>query len=132
ESWLACSARLLFSRRWSSKSGQASEFAEALHFGAGSHSAILLHHLAHLHILLQDLIDVLDGSAAAFRYSFAALAVDDVVIEPLLIGHGVDDGLYLFQLAFVYLGVFRKILQRAHFGEHVHDLFERAHFANLA
>jgi len=31
-------------------------------------------------ILLQDLIDVLDGGAAAFCDAFAAFAVDDVVV----------------------------------------------------
>src|SRR5713101_743802 len=113
-------------------SRQAGEFSKAFHFRARGHGAVLLHHGAHLHILLQDLVDVLHGGAAAFCDPFAALAVDDVVVLAFLIGHGVDDGFDLFQFAFVHAGVFGNILQRADFGEHVHQLIERAHFANLA
>src|SRR5262249_45915345 len=116
----------------SNNSGKTGEFAEAFHFGAGGQGTVLLHHLAHLHVLLQNHVDVLHRCAAALCDALAAFAVNEVVIITLLIGHGVDDRFDLFQLAFVHLGVFGNVLQRAHLGEHVHDLLERAHFANLS
>ena len=91
----------------------------------------MLHHGAHLQVLLQDLVDVLNGGAAAFCDALAALTVDDIVILTLLIGHGVDDGFDLFEFAFVDGSIFGKILQRAEFGKHVNQLIERAHFADL-
>ena len=41
------------------KSREAGEFAEAFHFAACGEGAVLLHHGAHLQVLLEDLIDVL-------------------------------------------------------------------------
>src|SRR5450755_532876 len=78
------------------RSGHAGEFAEAFHFGAGGHGAVLLHHLAHLHVLLYYGVDVLDGGAASGGDAFAAFAVDYVMVAALLIGHGVDDRFDLF------------------------------------
>ncbi len=41
------------------KSREAREFAEAFHFATCGEGAVLLHHDAHLQVLLEDLIDVL-------------------------------------------------------------------------
>src|SRR5256885_15576215 len=83
--------------------------AQAFHFAAGGHGAVLLHHLAHLHVLLQDLVDFLNASAAPFGDALTAFAVDDVVIAALLIGHGVDDGFDLFELLVIDFGIFGNI-----------------------
>src|SRR6059036_3358869 len=66
-------------------SGQPREFAEPLYLRAGGHGPVLLHHRAHLQVLLEDGVDVLHGRAAAFGDALAAFAVDDVVIAALLI-----------------------------------------------
>src|SRR5438477_12418128 len=76
-------------------SAQPGEFAQPFHFGAGRQGAILLHHLAHLHVLLDDLIHFLHAGAAALGDALAPLAIDDVVVAALLVGHGIDDGLDL-------------------------------------
>src|SRR6266568_7332936 len=67
-------------------SRQSRKLAEAFHFAARHHSAVLLHHCAHLKVLLENRIDVLHSGAAAFRDALAALAVNDVVIAPLFVG----------------------------------------------
>src|SRR5579863_1034241 len=113
------------------RSAHAGEAAEAFHFGAGGHGAVLLHHGAHLQILLEDLIYFLNGGAAAGGDALAALAVDDVVVAALLIGHRADDGFDLLEHAFIDLGVFGKVGERADFGKHVYELLERAHLADL-
>src|SRR5712692_4991601 len=112
-------------------SGEAREFAQAFHLGAGGQGAVLLHHLAHLHVLLEDLVDLLHGGAAAFGDALAALAVDDVVVAAFLVGHGIDDGFEALELALVDFGVFGQIRERADLREHVHDLVERTHLAHL-
>src|SRR5580765_4124972 len=128
-----CATSATCSRGWNWQfSGEASEFAEAFHFCASGHGAVLLHHGAHLHVLLNDGVDVLHRGAAAGGDALAALAVDQIVIAAFGIGHGVDYGFNLLKATFVNLGVLGNILQRADFGEHVHELFERAHFADLA
>src|SRR6266849_893946 len=103
----------------------------AFHFGAGGHGAVLLHHGAHLEVLLEDGVDVLDGGAAALGDALAAFAVDDVVVAALLVGHGIDDGFDARELALVDFRILGKILERTQLGEHVDDFFERAHLANL-
>src|SRR5260370_38546131 len=93
----------------SAKLRQTAEFAEAFHFCAGGHGAVLLHHGAHLQALLEDGVDVLNGGAAAFGDALAALAVDAVVVAALLVGHGVDDGFAARELAFVDFGILGTI-----------------------
>src|SRR6202162_2276687 len=53
----------------------AAEFAEALEAALGGERAVLLHHLAHLQVLLQDLVHFLHGGAAAAGDAFPALGV---------------------------------------------------------
>jgi len=59
-----------------------------------------------------------------------AFAVDDVVSRRL-VGHGIDDGFDARELASSTFRIFGRFLERTHLGEHVDDLFERAHLANL-
>src|SRR6266478_651326 len=113
------------------RSGQAGEFAEAFHFGARDHGAILLHHCAHLQVLLEDGVDVLDCGAAPLGDAFAPFAIDDIIVAALLVRHRVDDRFDSRELPLVHFGILGKILQWAHLGHHVHDFFERTHLANL-
>src|SRR5262249_12475831 len=66
-------AELYLSKMYLRRSGKTGEFCEVLHFGPCRHSAVLFHHLGHLHVLLQDHVDGLYGGAAPLCYSFAAL-----------------------------------------------------------
>src|SRR5712692_2140891 len=107
------------------------ELAQAAELAFGRGGAELLDHPAHLHILLQDLVDILHGGAAAAGDAFAPLAVNEAVVVALGRGHGIDDGLDALQTPFVHLGVAREIRQRADLGQHAHHLLERAHLAEL-
>src|SRR5216683_6561511 len=112
-----------------SRSRQTREFAEAFHFAAGGHGAVLLHHGAHLQVLLEDGINVLNRCAAALGDALPALAVNNVMVAALLVGHGIDDGFDARELALVDFRILGKILERTHLGEHVDDFFEWAHLA---
>ena len=81
--------------------------------------------------MFEDGVDVLHRRAAAFGDALAPFAVDHIVIASLLVGHGVDNGLHARELALIHFGILRKILQWPHLRQHVHDFFERPHFANL-
>src|SRR5207245_8887455 len=78
-----------------SRSRQTREFAEAFHFAAGGHSAVLLHHGAHLQVLLEDRVNVLDRCAAALGDALAPFAINNVVVAALFILHGIDNGINL-------------------------------------
>ena len=71
-----------------------------LGFHAAS-SADHFEHLSHLGVLAEEVVDVLDGGSGAAGDAFAAVAVDDLVVEALFLGHGVDDGFDAGELAFV-------------------------------
>src|SRR5208283_209979 len=73
------------------------ELAKAFHPGARRHRAVLLHHRAHLQILLDYRVYVLHGGAAAARNPLAPLAVNHIVVAALFVGHRVDDRLHLLQ-----------------------------------
>ena len=62
-----------------------------------------LHHLLGLLKLVDELVDVLHGGAAARGDALAAAGVEDAGIAALLGGHGADDGLRLFQGVVVHL-----------------------------
>src|SRR5579859_708824 len=108
----------------------AAELAEAAHFALHG-VAVHFHHAAHFVVLLEDFVDFLNGGAAAAGDAFAALAVDQVVIVALGGGHGIDDGFGDFQASLVDGRVLGQFGKGADFREHAHELFERAHLANL-
>ena len=109
----------------------AAEFPEALEAALGSERAVLIHHLAHLQVLLQHLIHLLDGGAAAAGDALAPFAVDEVVIVAFGVGHRIDDGLDALQVRFVDLHVLGTIRQRTYFRQHSEHLLVRAHLADL-
>src|SRR5260370_23923686 len=74
----------------SAKLRQTAEFAEAFHFCTGGHGAVLLHHGAHLQVLLDDRVDVLHGRAAALGDALAAFAVNYVLVAAPLVCHRAD------------------------------------------
>src|SRR6266436_2262827 len=92
---------------------------------------LLLHHGAHLQVLLEDRVNVLNRCAAAFGDALTALAVNNVMVAALFVGHRIDDGLHLLAFFLIHLRIFGKFGERAHFREHVHNLLERAHLAYL-
>jgi hypothetical protein len=121
------------------RTGSSSEFLFAAHLG---HEALLhlyaataahhLEHLSHLGVLAQEVVDVLYGGSAAAGDAFAAVAVDDLVVEALFLRHRVDDGLDAVELAFVY--VFYGLLhagEGADGGEHLEDGLHAAHLFDL-
>ena len=59
------------------------ELAEAFQAASAGQAAVLLHHAAHVGVLLEDLIHFLHSGAAAFGDALAALAVDQVVVGAL-------------------------------------------------
>ena len=115
------------------------EFLAALHL---AHHALLgfdaaaaahgLEHLAHLGVLAEEVVDVLDGGAGAAGDALAAAAVDDLVVVALFGGHRVDDGFDAGELAFV--DVFDGLLhagEGADGGEHLEDGLHAAHLFDL-
>ena len=89
--------------------------------GQPGHPAELLHHLLHLHELLQQPVHFLDRRAAALRDALAAAAVDDVLLSPLFGRHRPDDRLDARQLLFIRR-LSRHLLQVAHAGQHAQNL----------
>src|SRR5437899_12762569 len=63
--------------------GEPGELAQAAELAFGRGRPKLLDHLAHLHVLLQHLVDLLDRGAAATSDALAALAVDEGMIFTL-------------------------------------------------
>src|SRR5271166_424875 len=68
-------------------SAHSGELAEALHSGARGHRAVLLHHRAHLQVLLDYRVHILHGGTTAARDPLAPLAVNHVVVTALFVGH---------------------------------------------
>src|SRR5215470_9670383 len=62
---------------------QSCELPEPLHLRPRSHGPILLHHLTHLQVLLQELVDLLDAGTASGRDALPSLPIDHAVITPL-------------------------------------------------
>src|ERR1035441_3891719 len=115
------------------------EFLAGLHLGheallgfeaaAGAHG---LEHFAHLGVLAEQVVDVLDGGAGAAGDALAAAAVGDLVVAAFLGGHGVDDGLDAVELAFV--DVLYGLLhagEGADGREHLEDGLHGAHLFDL-
>jgi len=102
-----------------------------LHFDAAT-AAHHLEHFAHLGVLAEEVVDVLDRGSAAAGDALAAVAVDDLVVETLFLRHRVDDGFDAVELAFV--DVFDGLL---HAGEgadgrqHFQDGLHAAHLLDL-
>src|SRR5580658_8629213 len=96
---------------------EAGEFAYAAHFSFGV-IAILLHHLAHVGVLLQHLIHFLYRSAATESAALATLAVNQVGISALRSGPGMDNGFYGAQALLVDFGVLGEIGERADLRQH--------------
>lgn len=96
---------------------------------AGAHG---FEHFAHLGVLTEEVVDLLNGGSGAAGDALAAAAVDDLVVAALLSGHGVDDDLDAVELALVDvvdgLGHAGKGADR---GQHLHNGLHAAHFFYL-
>jgi len=73
---------------------------EAL-LGFGAAGAHGFEHLAHLGVLAEEVVDLLDGGARTLRDALAAAAVDEGGVGALFAGHRVDDDLDAVELLFV-------------------------------
>ena len=100
--------------------------AKPFHLAAREH----LQHLLHLAVLLEQVVDVLDGGPAAGGDAAPAAAVDDVRVPALLARHAEDHRLDAVQLAVVDLDVL-QLLHAGHARQHAEDARERAHLAHL-
>src|SRR5215213_9005726 len=96
----------------------------------------LLQHLPHLHVLLDELVDLRHARPRAARDASAAPRVEYAVVFALLPRHRVDDGLGALQLM-LHLGRLLVVeLRHADaaeqlVGQHLHNLRERAHALDL-
>ena len=69
----------------------------------GPRGAHHFEHFAHLGVLLEEIVDLLDGGSGAGGDAFAAAAVDEFVVAAFAVCHGVDDGFDAGELAVVDL-----------------------------
>ena len=72
-----------------------------------AHLADLLHHVGHLLVLLQQLVDVLHRDAGAGGDALLAAGLDEVRVLAFALGHRPDDGLLALDRLGVDLGVLR-------------------------
>jgi len=92
-----------------------------LHFGAsaGAHG---FEHLAHLGMLLEEVVDLGDLDAGAEGDALAAAAVDDRGVLAFLFGHRVDDGFHALELLFIdRAGGLLEAGEGADRGQHLED-----------
>src|SRR4029079_18225378 len=89
-----------------------------------------LHHLAHLRVLLQQIVHFLNRCPAAFGDALAPLAVDDHVIGALFRRHRVHDRHQPVDLVLVHLDVL-QVLHHADLRHHTQQRFERPQLADL-
>ena len=60
----------------------------------------LLHHFLHLLEFAHELVDILDGGAAAFGNALATAGVENIGLVAFIGGHGLDDCLDALELFF--------------------------------
>src|SRR5947208_3819711 len=95
-------------------------------------SAHLADHCTHFIELLEQLVDILDGRATTTSNTFAAAAIDNLRIVPLLFGHGQHNRLDMFHLvAFQCLFHLRRRCQLVEAWNHLHDLPQGTHTFQL-
>src|ERR1039457_3040400 len=81
-----------------------------------------LHHLLCLPVLLQQLVDLLHGSAAALGDAPAPASVDDHMIVAFAPGHRIDDGYYAVDFVLVHLDAL-EVLENPYLGHHAQQRF---------
>src|SRR6202795_4404478 len=116
---------------WSAVASSGQE-RQALHLAHPSlHLLEALHHLLELGVLLEQPVDVGDAGAAAPSDALPPAAVDDRRLVPLIGGHRADHRLEAGQLLLLAGQLFRHRLLTLEERDHVHDLAERPHRAEL-
>src|SRR5580765_3524778 len=105
---------------------------QALHLAHPSlHLLEALHHLLELRVLLEQPVDVGNAGAAAPGDALSAAAVDDRRLAPLLGCHRPDQRLEAGQLLLLASQLLRQRFLALEERNHVHDLAERPHRAEL-
>src|SRR5262245_15926740 len=82
----------------------------------------LLHELAHLHELLQQPIELLDGGPGAARDALPPAAVDDLRPPALVLGHRADHAFDPLERPFIHL----ELSDPAHSRQHLEQVLERS------
>src|SRR5712691_6815887 len=90
-----------------------------------------LHHLLELRVLLQQPVDVGDLGAAALGDPRPAAAVDDRRFDALVRCHRADDRLEAPEILLLALELLGHALGALEHRQHLHDLPERTHGAEL-
>src|SRR5277367_4469319 len=94
-------------------------------------AAVLLHHLPHVRILLQNLIHFLHRRPTPRRNPLPSLAVNQIRIRPLFRRHRIDNRFHRPQPLLINLRILRQIRERPHFRQHPHQRFQRPHLPYL-
>ena len=104
-----------------------------LHEAGHAALAHLLHHIGHLAVHFEQLIDLLNAHARTRRDAFFARRFEQVRLLTLSRCHREDDGLLLFQQ--IIINAARRIELLFHFAHtrhHFHQPAHAAHFLHLA
>src|SRR5215813_9270679 len=98
---------------------------------ASFHLLETFHHLLELRILLEEPVHVGDLRAAALGDPRAPAAVDDRGLLTLVGRHRADDRLEALEVLLLALELLGQALGPLEHGDHLHDLAERTHGAEL-
>ena len=92
----------------------------------------MLEHLSHLGVLAQQVVNFLDAGAGSACDAFAAAAIDDLMMQALVLSHRIDNCFYPVKLFFVhFVGVLLHSGEWTNAGQHSHQTLEGAHFLYL-
>ena len=99
-----------------------------LHHAAFAH---LFHHVRHLAVHLQQLVQLRDFKARTCRDPLFAGRLQDRRVGALFLGHRVDQSDLPFEDAVIHPGFVHLLGHFAHAGHHAHDAFHAAHLLHL-
>ncbi len=105
--------------------------AHAAAHALAAHAAHLLHHVRHLPVHLQKLVDVGDLDAGAGGDALPARAVDEIGLGAFLLGHRGDDRFLARQHRVVHAGGGELILDLADAGQHAEHALHAAELLHL-
>src|SRR5690606_26316153 len=105
----------------------------AKHAAQRTHAALadLFHHIGHLAVLLGKLVDFGHFDARAGSDALAAAGIEQVRIDPFLLGHGIDDGDLPVEHFLIDIGARHGLLELARAGQHAHQPAHATHLLHL-
>ena len=110
---------------------QAEHVAERARDAAALAAAHGLHHVGHLAVHLEELVDVLDPGARARRDALLAGGLQDVRVAALGRSHGIDDGALALEHPLVEIGVLELGLHLADARQHAEHAANPADLLHL-